>query len=51
MKQTISRLVLTLCALLLLFGAFAHTRAFRNMSLAIDHTNLRTIYAQDYKTL
>jgi hypothetical protein len=51
MKQTISRLVLALCALLLLFGAFAHARAFRGVSLALDHANLRTIYAQDCKTL
>jgi hypothetical protein len=51
MKQTISRLVLALCSLLLLFGAFAHARAFRGASAAIDHTNLRTIYAQDFKTL
>jgi hypothetical protein len=51
MKQTISRLVLALCALLLLLGAFAHARAFRGVSAAIDHANLRTIYAEDFKTL
>ncbi len=51
MKQTISRLVLALCGLLLLFGAFAHARAFRGVSSALDRANLRTIYAQDFKTL
>jgi len=51
MKQTISRLVLALCSLLLFFGAFAHARAFRVASAAIDHASLRPIYAQDFKTL
>ena len=51
MKLTISRLVLALCAILLLFGAFAHARAFRGAAAAADHANLRTIYVQDFKTL
>jgi hypothetical protein len=49
--NVVSRSILTVCALILAFGAFAHARAYRGMALALGKANLAAIYANDFRTL